>query len=472
MKQAFIGKLVKYASSKTSTTTETALTPEQLAAGAMGVYGVRAADNKSYLLSPATATNLANGIILITDFIGTGTNSGSKVQIAMGVAVPTTLEQGQYYPGYVVTSSFDFRLATSTTKTKENEIPLKNWWIVGYDNITTTGSLNLPTLANGDTALLGIRTRKITSPEENVYEYDLAINASMSAYDVVGGLAAKLSTDPKNVVYGDVVASTGTELAPVQVTGSYTFTKGSPIIVNPTASASTIVVGDWLRIMNNQPTAPVLGPTNGAAVNTISAAMTVANSVLYKVIGVGTTGQTITLDRPYSGETQTITVANFNARVLRVTTLGTSLGLRIMGAQYNYRVYPYLGRDTDIQNATLVEKRGPSSGSGTYFMTSELEKLYSPYSGQLNKMDPVLTYNKPFPIYADPTCDTYDFYFSTVTTRVENNNIAQPAFTNGLPFEFATAFPTSNSAADDNQNAYDVIIGNLTAKTGDVVLTS
>lgn len=471
MKQVFIGKAIKYAASKTSATFETATTPDLLADGAIGVYGL-CNDGKTRLISNVTASS--STIALLANFTANGaTYGGSKVMVCRGVAVPSVQQAGQFYQGFVVTSTFNYRTATATTKTKENEQPLKNMWFVGYDPISATGLLNLPTAVQNDTLQLGIKTRTVFSPEENVYSYDVALDTAQSAYDSIKELVDNINADTKGIVVADIVGALGTEVTPVQATGSYIFTKGSTSITNASATATTVIAGDYLRIMNKQPVPPtdaVIGTSVGT--NTITAPMTAANSTIYKVTAVGTNGVSITLDRAYTGETQTITVANFNLWVKRITALTTSLGIRLISGFVNTRIYPYVGQLNNLSSASVKEERGPSTGSGTYDMTVALEKLASPYSGQLNKMDGALAYTKPFPIYADTAVDNYDFYFTTVTPTNENSNVAQSALTSGLPFEFAVAFPTAASSTGDNQFVYDTIMASLTTQSGDVVVGS
>lgn len=68
MKQIFIGAAVNYAASKLSATVNTALTPDTLAVGAMGVYGIKP-DGYTYLI---TSTASGTGLVTAASFTGGG----------------------------------------------------------------------------------------------------------------------------------------------------------------------------------------------------------------------------------------------------------------------------------------------------------------------------------------------------------------------------------------------------------------
>lgn len=480
MKKILVAKgvSVNYGASKSSSTLETALTPDALADGAIGIYGQKLSDGKWYLLSRATAST--TGIVLYSEFVSTThANRGDNIMICRGVAVPANAEIGQTYPSFVGTPIVNWRTASGVTKGKENEQALADYYTIGYDNVNATAgsSFNFPTFTSDSTLLLSLRYRKIggvnQQQEETAQSYDVSGLLGLSAYDAAVKLVNKINAD--TVAVADIVSSIiVADTAPVQATGSYIFTKGSNIITNGAATAGTIVVGDYLRIQNLQPISPVLGVYSvgtATGVNSITAAMTAANSIIYKVTAVVGVGTSITLDRPYTGESQTISVANFNAYIRRITSLSTSLGIRIIG-QKNYKLFPAVIRGTDLQSATITSQRGPSTGSGSYNMISDLERNFSPYSGQLTKTDGILNYTKPFPVYADSSCDSYDSYFTTFIPQKENSNIAQDAFMTGLPFDVVTVFPTGNAGVGTGQYDYDTIIASLSAVTSDVVLGS
>lgn len=478
MKKILVAKgvSVNYGASKSSSTLETALTPDALADGAIGIYGQRLSDGNWYLLSKDTAST--TGIILYSDFVST-TNAyrGDNIMICRGVSVPANAEIGQTYPSFVGTPIVNWRTAQAVTKAKENEQALADYYTIGYDNVNATAgsSFNFPTFTSDSTLLLSLRYRKIggvnQQQEETAQSYDASGLLGLSAYDAAVKLVNKINAD--TVAVANIVGAIGTETTLAIVGGSYILTKGSNIFTNGSASAlgvNPLTAGDYIRIQNLQPISPVTGAYSigtATGVNTNTAAMTAANSIIYKVTNVGTNGTTITLDRPYTGETQTITVANFNARVQRIGTLSTSLGIRLI-AQKNYKLFPAVIRGTDLQSATITSQRGPSTGSGSYNMISDLERNFSPYSGQLTKTDGILNYTKPFPVYADPSCDSYDSYFTTFIPQKENSNIAQDAFMTGLPFDVVTVFPTGNAVTGTGQYAYDTIIGSLSAKSGDI----
>lgn len=487
MKKILVAKgvSVNYGASKSSSTLETALTPDALADGAIGIYGQKLSDGKWYLLSRATAST--TGIVLYSEFVSTThANRGDNIMICRGVAVPANAEIGQTYPSFVGTPIVNWRTASGVTKGKENEQALADYYTIGYDNVNATAgsSFNFPTFTSDSTLLLSLRYRKIggvnQQQEETAQSYDASGLLGLGAYDAAVKLVNKINAD--TVAVADIVGAIGTETTLTIVGGSYLLTKGSNIFTNGSATGfganPAIAIGDYLRIQNLQPFPTPSVPFTGVyavgtatGVNSITAAMTAANSIIYKVTDVGANGTSITLDRPYTGETQTISVANFNARVQRIGTLSASLGIRIIG-QKNYKLFPAVIRGTDLQSATITSQRGPSTGSGSYNMISDLERNFSPYSGQLTKTDGILNYTKPFPVYADSSCDSYDSYFTTFIPQKENSNIAQDAFMTGLPFDVVTVFPTGNAGVGTGQYDYNTIIASLSAVTSDVALGS
>jgi hypothetical protein len=131
-RKVLVFKDVNYAASRSSATQNTALTPDLLAEGAVGVYGIH----------EAGSTNL-NKLVLITDGGGEAAGtiqaasfSGRQVVIAVGKT-----------SGVEVSQPIDVALGLKVAKGAKYVAPVRGEIRVGYNG--TTGSLNLPTVVKG-----------------------------------------------------------------------------------------------------------------------------------------------------------------------------------------------------------------------------------------------------------------------------------------------------------------------------------
>jgi hypothetical protein len=185
---------------------------------------------------------------------------------------------------------------------------------------------------------------------------------------------------------GSFVAST---TAGANANSTYAFTKGSKTVtvtILGTATVGNSVIADaWWKISNNPQT------------NLISGAP-VASSPVYKIVAASNASQvyTLTLDRPYEGETQTLTLGA-NAVATQITVIAaantatvTEFGIGIVGLRQPFgerigrhivRVYANLGVD-DINRGirTLTESSSSTSiqeadyGAGAWETIFDMER--------------------------------------------------------------------------------------------------
>lgn len=466
MEHLLVGKAVNYGASKSNATARTTLTAADLADGSVGIFGL-CVDGRTRLIVTASGTNTATTTTIASFTANTDpVYAGKKFYWAVGTS-----------NGCLTTNPVEYKVNgyDVATRGKENELPLRQLSYVGYDPVDSIGTLNLLTPGIGDSISLNVNYSFIKESNRNIKNYDAGLLTTDAVYDQISKLSIAINKDI--IVVADIVGAIGVEVAPVQVGGSYIFTKGSNIINNASASASTVVVGDFLRIQNLQ---PLLGASTG--INTITAATTAANSIIYKVIAVGITGQSITLDRAYTGETQTVSVANFNAFVARITTLTTSLGIRLVGqANTNVSAYPKytnfifnFSGAANLVNATVYDKpaagvtgfRGFSSGSGTTDHLLDLEKRAITFSGGLSLWaDATLQWATGYVSRVDTTINNYDLYFTTFIPDIQISSTVGSA-TKGEVILLATAFPSATYGDGNNQFDYDALIRVLGQYTG------
>lgn len=378
-----------------------------------------------------------------------------------------------------VTLPVNYSSSLLTTRGKENELPMYQMSYIGYNPVDVVGSLNLPTFAVNDSLSISYKYRFIVDPNETLGSYSAGILTTDTAYSALNKLVTKINAG--GLIAADIVGANGTQVAVADGAATRVFTKGSNVVTLG-GVATTIVAGDWIKIQNLQPLVP---PSTG--INTMTAATTAANSILYFVTTkTGTTS--ITLDRPYTGETQSVNITTFNASVIRETALSTNLGIRLIAKPntnvsypiYDNFVFTFQGTD-DLSNATTYDHpsagitafRGVDTGSGTTNHMLNIEKDAAAYNGQASgKTDSSLAYVKPYPSQVDQTVNTYDLYFSTITPRTTVPTIVNGGYGFGQGSSLAVAFPTGAPSAGDNQFDYDVLIKLLTTYMGDVSLSA
>lgn len=472
MEHLIVGKAVNYGASKASSTARTATSAADLADGAVGLFGL-CNDGKTRLIVTAAGSNAATTVTVASFTAGTdATYGGKKFYWAVGTT-----------DSCLTTNPVEYKASMDSiaTRGKENVLPLRQLSYVGYNPVDAIGTLNLSTAVLGDSISLGVN---YTYPVESIYNvknYNTGLIVGDSVYEQIRKLVASINSDSPAILLADIVGALGTTVAVADSAANRTFTKGSPIVTLG-GVATTIIAGDWIRVQNLQ---PLLGASTG--INTLTAAATAANSVLYKVASKnGTTS--ITLDRPYTGETQTVNITTFNASVIRETALSANLGIRLIGVtnpniaaypKYVNFIYDFTGLD-NLENATIYDSpangvtgfRGMTTGSGTTNQVLDLEKRAITFSGGQSLWgDATLQWAKGFVSRVDTSCNTYDMYFTTFVPDIQLASTVGSA-TKGEPILLAAAFPTGAYSAGANQFDYDVLIKLLGQYTGDADATA
>jgi hypothetical protein len=361
MKQILIGKNLNYAASKTSTTADTATSPQLLRDGAIAFY------TEKGVLIPAAGTGLAAATHVIA---AQGTVDG--------VIVSPVIFKGS---GKIIKSTI-----------RDFVAPVKQVSFVGFNG--TGGSLNASSpIAKNDEAILKVIE---TTGGRQVFpkqSYNAPLPAAATAIDIAIAVAGvvgkqKFSGQGEKFVIADVF-SNGT-LSNFTLTGTtptMTFTQGSQLVtLGGTTPAFNGVVGEYLKIN------PSATPTN-------------ANAVVYKIIAVNP-GVSITLDRAYTGATQTLSQAEAQGtRLVKVASI-TEAGIRLTAE--NFGVHFRLASSGVIEDADISYVTPFNPGSGVAKQVADLELEAASYSrGFLNRVW-YSDFGKP-QLFADPAA-SYDIY--------------------------------------------------------------
>ena len=363
MKELLITKhAVAYAAAKsTPTTIDTATTPDMLAEGSVGIYYTNATTKLPALLigTGTLATNLAAAVTAAKTPL-------NKIQFifAIGTATGADVKYG-VSPECVISAV-----------SREYADPIKQQVYVGYDGSTASKDFNLTAgnktaLMNYDVAGIKVDYRGAAlGTTEDDYKY---FNASLSAGDTEWEIASKLAdavnrqTTAVNKLVAEVSVPTYT--GAVGALTAANFTKGSNVFT--VTAAGNLAVGDFITLTMN----PL---TNTIVTGTASTGLT-GNT--YKIIAVAST-TTFTIDRNYSGETQTI--AAFTGFVRTVTapaTIGVRLISSQIGTNFDVSTTGVLGLSRDsidanrnYSGADLTLVIGGTLGSGTPAQVAKLEK--------------------------------------------------------------------------------------------------
>lgn len=398
-----------YAASTASATTNTGVTANILANGALAFYGLvendatTAANSNQWCLITDGASSA--GIVDVDDFV---TGGGNAFQLVQGATTfPTRID------------SIQRRNIRRITK-QAYVAPTKQVSFIGFNGVN--GSLNLPTITqNSEAEMLAVEQEAATVDKiRNQEDYGSGpLTVSANGYDILAPITVNINTQPSNAKsHTAYITSNGTLTATVTATGVLTLTKDSATLSFATAVPAGWVTGDLIAIAND-----VVGAAAPAA------AATNINSTVYKVLSV--VGKTLILDRPYRGASGTVSQANVQAGYLAKLSAVTEYGLKLVvdtaGKIYNYAIQGV------IQNATVTYAGGTntpataltqsgSTGLGTGAAISAIEEGLIAYRGQFDTVDRRM---KQLPRYAVPT-GTYNVYTiqyanSTVETGANQN---------------------------------------------------
>jgi hypothetical protein len=390
-KHVLIGKNVNYAASKASTTADTATSPELLKDGAIGFY-------------------LEDGTLIPA--AGTGMSTAEKFFIAQGTA-----------DGCIVGPILDKRLTLKTKVTQDYTAPVKQVTHIGYNG--STGDLATPTIAENDEATIKIIN---TTGGRQVFPkqtYNAVLSASATDYEIALALVNEINSTAFATGTDDfAIANVISDGTHAEFDNNVTVTNGSATVTFATDStygggATNLVVGDFIQLQG----------------------------YLFEVTAVAS-ATSVTIDREYTGATETIAVGSTVNAATRVTSI-TAYGVEIEAAQDGDHFRVAVGGV--IEDATITYSTPFNPGSGTYAQIAKEEKDAAGASrGYWNRVGPYASYPE-FTLFADSTA-TYD-QWKVITTNAYKDKTGMGASI-GQQMEVIVAV---NSSATTVNTALDTI---------------
>lgn len=411
MTSLLIGKDVKYAADA-SNTVHTALTPDKLLEGSVGIYGIH------------DSTTNPNREVLITDGgseaagkVPASAFNGDSVRIAVGRPADKDGNPRVFISPLVQVANLPQLLKIYSTK---YSAPVKKIIAIGYNG--TTGSLNLPA-----------EIKKFDEGQIKFTELNLEITAGGSPFHKqrvsVVALDDTAAYSLLKIAMDDIVARTGQDLKiTAQILSSVAGT-------NFTTSATVAAVKGETSLTTSA--------DHGVGVNDFVK----LDGDVYKAV-TGTTGSTLVLDRPYQGATATI--ANASAK-----DLGTDpgeLGLKFTSISNDYNFD--LGADGFLSNSTFSTVQEFSAGIGT---AGQMKKLEKDVIASMGSADQLTTY-MPKPASVVPDAGTYDQY----VIRYSRNDQARGSIGSVFDIEndVIIAFPTGVADTSGfNQSNFEDVLG-------------
>jgi len=363
MKELLITKhAVAYAAAKTTPTTiDTATTPDMLAEGSVGIYYT---NNTTKLPALVIGTGTAATNVAAAATAAEQPLSKVKFMVAIGTATGADMKYG--FSAEQVISALS----------REYADPVKEQIYIGYDGTTASKDFNLTSgnktaLMNYDSA--GIKVDYRTAGDGTVEDDYKIFNASLSAGDTEWEIASKLcdavnrQTTAVNKLVAEVSVPTYTGAVGAGITG-VVLTKGSNQFT-VTGTIGSLAVGDYITFSMT----PLTNLVNTTAPTGLTGAT-------YKITAISSL--TVTIDRNYSGETQTFTTTT---GFVRTTSTPATIGVRLISAQvgtnFDVALHGVLGisRDSSDANrnysgADLTQVVGGNLGSGTPAQVAKLEK--------------------------------------------------------------------------------------------------
>jgi hypothetical protein len=344
MKKLIVGRDVKYARSAVDTAS-TAVTPDMLFPGSVGIYGIDPATSKSVLI------NAANDDDPFTEYIvAVGTAAGGPV-VSQPMVIATT--STGFPKGSAVAADVTHKVA------------------VGYNG--TAGSFNWPTFADRDSAEIKlIRDTHGINQRVDKDSFEASnIRSTDSDYEVVLSLLAAVTNRDENV----------------------RFVNDNVLVLN---NGSGSVFGNTATCtVTNGSTVAVLGATHGVTTGTWISLY----GSLYQAALIATND--MTLDRPYTGATEVIA----NTETLDLgDTIPTELGLQFEGQDPTLTFSSASGETAE--DATHTTNAGGLVGVGSALYMTEQVRLHGAsmgYYDQIDRRRPAPDFN----VIAGGTYDVY-----------------------------------------------------------------
>lgn len=409
-RKLFLTKDVNYGASKTSSTAETALNPNDLADGALGIYGIH----------EAGSTNV-NKLVLITDG---GSEGAGKVPAASFVGKEIFIACGRA-EGCRISNPIQRVGGIRSIKSAVYTAPVKAVHVIGYTSTVSGSNLNLPTLVKGDEFGIQVYNRNYAvsgqrEPGQKVILSTQALTGGETEYEIIKKWLTSINKRTDEILI---------DKATIKVTdngsGSAFANSATVAAVNGATSLTTsanhgVGVGDYVRLDGDY----------------------------YQAI-TGTATTTLVLDRAYQGPTQTI--ANANTLDLGASA-STALGIQFSDDAFFMNTTATV--NGVLENATVTLVTAPVKGSGSYAEVLDLEKDVRVLKGTA---DMITEYIPKDALQADSTL-TYDLYY------IEAQSSDQPKGENGSVFKVLNytivGFPSTvaDTGGKNQSNFEDVMV--------------
>lgn len=406
-------KDINYASSVSSSTVNTATTPDLLADGALGIYAINPSTNKLALI-----TDGASG----TGLLAAGTSVKEVVMFVGTATAGKPIKTGQ------------IEVSNTTVKSVEYVAPVKQVLSFGYSTDSSSGSLNLPsTILKNDEGQ--IKVIDVISPDENDRTGDsyngYASVDSAGEYSILKSLFDNLHADNNRKVNMEIYSNgTGTAfVASTHFTGSGTAqiaaTNGSKVI---TVSATSLTA--W-------------SSSYGAGTYVF------IGGALYKIASVGTPASNaveITLDREYQGTTFSATNVSTSSGA-SVASI-TEHGFRLTDKNFN-QVVKVINRGifADADEETITEA---TIGNGMDTQLAEYEKITWDRVDRVDRRLPLPTSQ----VVAD---ETYDQYVFSVANQHTSKNGSGARVASGHEVVIATPEGVADTGGKNQSDLEDIL---------------
>ena len=411
MKHVFVAADVNYAASKSSATQETATDPSLLADGAIGVYclGV-AAEGKLALVTAANDSNVGDLPCIIA--VGRPADKGGAI-----VSPPFVASNVSRFVGV------------------EYAAPVKQKSYIGYNG--TSGDLNTPAaIANNDEALVKVTNVTDGRQQFDKKNYTGALGESATDYQVAAAVAKAVyaqNSDANSIVTAKVVSNGSI----TEATEDVTVTSGSKTV---TFAGNQTVATDAYYVINGD---------------------------VYLVATGVTAGTTMTLDRPYQGDTETIDVSA-TTDLAGVIATNTAWGIEFTTKE-NGQIFQ-LARDGVLEDATITygysdvagNAVNPTPGSGTYAQVLALEKEAESYQkGYTNKV-----WFPRTPENLAVAAETYDLYHMNAVITGQGKDVRNKV--KQEPIDISVAFPDDNNTANEGAATFEVVMNTILGTSVDI----